>query len=163
MSGSGGNTPSPFMGGALWKVMPYYYPPPDAQDFDEQGSIVLPAADGNFHTVLSFQIPKGRNGIVRAYANALAGGLFTDGSGALVFRIVHDGKPFKNRSNILFSLGLISNPVYLGLGLRLIENQIIQFQVKNTSLVPGGANVVARMLGWHYPKEYDDVRINIPQ
>jgi hypothetical protein len=140
--------------GRLW-LPPWIYPPAEAEPFDWQGSVGLPAAAATA-VVLSFLVPRGRNGIIRAYANQVAGGLFTDGSGAVVFAITHDNQPYRYYNNILFSLGNINNPTYHPFGLRVFDGQTIQFTVKNVGLVPAAITVNARMMGWYYPKDKED-------
>jgi hypothetical protein len=138
----------------LW-LPPWIYPPAEAEPFDWQGNVGLPALLATA-TILSFVVPKGRNGVIRAYANQLVGGLFTDGSGVISFSINHDNQPFRYYNKILFSLGLIQNPTYHPFGLRVFNGQTITFNVRNATLAVAGQLVNARMMGWYYPAKYDD-------
>src|ERR1700686_1501262 len=131
----------------LW-LPPWIYPPAEAEPFDWQGAVPLPAI-GATATILSFPVPRDRNGIIRAYANQMAGGAFVDGSGTISFAITHDDQPFRYYNKILFSLGLIESPTYHPFGLRVFNVQTIKFNVTNVSIVAAGQTINARMMGWY--------------
>jgi len=141
----------------LW-LPPWIYPPAEAEPFDWPGTVALPAINATA-AILSFRVPKGRNGIIRAYANQMAGGNFVDGSGQISFSINHDDQPFRYYNNIRFSLGLIEDPVYHPFGLRVFDGQVITFKIKNLALVVGAQIINARMMGYYYPTKYDDPQL----
>jgi hypothetical protein len=140
---------------------PHIDPPQDAQAFDWQGSLIIPA-EGATATILQFTVPRGLNGMIKKIGNQLSSG-GVDGSGAFSYAILHDNKAFRYYNKILFSLGLVTNPVEHPLGLRVLENQVISFTFTNVGIIPAGEIVNARMQGYYYPKEFDDPSIRIVQ
>src|ERR1019366_4345370 len=138
---------------------PHIDPPADASPFDWQGKINMPAIPSANIVILSFTVPRGLNGMIKKYGNEIDGGV----AGAFSYAIRHDSQPFPYYSNILFSLGPVDAPVEHPLGLRVLENQVITFVFTNTSVIPAGQSVLARVMGFYYPKEYDDPSIRIVQ
>ena len=137
---------------------PWLYPPPGAKSFDFKNQLPLPAI-GATGTIISFQVRPKYNGIIRAYGNDFVGAGWTDGSGALIWQILHGNgqEPVQYYNAIVSSLGSTSQPFYHPYGVRVLENEIINFTVKNVSIVVSGGQLVrARLAGWFYPKTYDD-------
>lgn len=138
------------------RMPPWIYPDENSIHFDQAGDIVIPAI-GVENSIITFQVPKGQNGVLKTIANALIGGGFTDGSGAIVWRILQNGQAVRGKENILNSLGSVANPSKIGGGgfIRILENDLIVLSVLNVSLAPAGQIVAGRLSGWFYPKDQD--------
>jgi hypothetical protein len=143
---------------APWLVMP-----PDAESFHKGGGITIPAVDGLFHIVVTITCPPGRNGVMNEIANVVVGGAWSDFSGDAIFQIVRNpgagnntgGFAERNYEDIEASYGLINAPVKIA-GIRIFENDILQFVIKNVALPVSGEKVGALLGGWFYPRTWDD-------
>src|SRR5579872_7503440 len=69
---------------------PWLIEPPDAESFHQASGILMPAQDGNFHTVVQVVCPEGRNGVLNKIANVVVGGGWSDFSGDAVWQIVRN-------------------------------------------------------------------------
>lgn len=138
---------------------PIWVEPPDQwENVDLINYIALPAI-GAQANVLSFQVPLGRNGIIKKVANNFVGGGWVEGSGNVTWQILVDGAPPPGSSNydlILASLGSPANPVELPGGFRVYENQVLTLVVKNVNVVLAGQLSGGRLLGYLYPREDED-------
>lgn len=141
---------------------PWLVEPPDSESFHLGGGIVMPAQDGLFHTVVTIKCPPGRNGVLREIANVVVGGAWSDFDGNAVWQIVRNppsgtatASPERNYNNILASYGLINNPAKIS-GIRIFENDVIAWVIKNVGLPVAGENVGALLGGWFYPRTWDD-------
>jgi hypothetical protein len=142
---------------------PWLIEPPDSESFHLAGGIVIPAVDGFFHTVVSITCPPGRNGVLKEIANVVVGGAWSDFSGDAVWQIVRNpgagnntgGFAERNYQNILASLGLINQPAKIS-GIRLFENDIVAFVIKNVALPIAGEEAGALLGGYFYPRTWDD-------
>ena len=135
---------------------PWVYPPADAEPFDPQTWITMPAVvPGTEVQVLALTVPLGKNGVIQKFGNVVIGAGWVEGTGDLIWRILRDGAAVRNYQNILASLGNVSNPV--DCGIRIFENEVIQVVIENVALVPGGQQVGARLRGWFYPKAHDEI------
>jgi len=139
---------------------PWIYPPADFENIDVSGYVALPAIAAQA-TIITFTVPQGRNGIIKKVANNFVGGGFTEGSGSIVYQILVDGAPPPGATtyeNILGSLGNPANPVEIP-GFRIYENQVITVVVNNVSILVAGQLAGARLIGYDYPREYEDQNI----
>jgi hypothetical protein len=138
------------------RMPPWIYPDENSIHFDNAGDIVIPAI-GVENSIITFSVPKGQNGVLKTIANALIGGGFTDGSGAIAWRVLQNGQAVRGKENMLNSLGSVANPSKIGGGgfIRILENDVIQLTVFNVSLAPAGQIVAGRLSGWFYPKDQD--------
>lgn len=127
--------------------------PADGIPFNEVDYVALPAI-GATAVVLSFLVSPGLNGSIKWIGNNFVGAGFTDGSGDIIWQILHDGEPFRNHQNIIGSLGSPASPSETA-PLRLFENQLIQMTVTNVSIAVAGQLVGGRLSGWYYPMEDD--------
>lgn len=136
---------------------PLWVDPPDQwENLDLFAYAVLPAIGASV-TILKFQVPLGRNGVIKKVANNFVGAGWTEGTGAIIWEILVDGAPPPGATNydaILGSLGSPANPVEIA-GFRVYENQVITFVLNNISVAPGLQPVGARLIGWLYPKEQE--------
>ena len=132
------------------------FPDENSIHFDNAGDIVIPAI-GVESAIVTFSVPKGQNGVLRTLGNVLIGGGFTDGSGAIVWRILQNNQAVRGKENILNSLGSVAAPSQIGGGgfIRILENDLIQLTVLNVSIPPAGQIVAGRLSGWFYPKDQD--------
>jgi hypothetical protein len=142
---------------------PWLIEPPDSESFHLAGGIVMPAVDGVFHTVVTIPCPPGRNGVLKGIANVVVGGAWSDFSGDAIWQIVRNppagpntgGFAERNYQNILASYGLINQPAKIS-GIRLFENDVIAFVIKNVALPVAGEEAGALLDGYFYPRTWDD-------
>jgi len=141
--------------------LPLWLFPPDRWENVDVSNYALMPAIGAAATIISFQVPNGRNGIIKKIANNFVGGGWVEGSGALTWEILADGAPppgANSYNNILTSLGSPANPVEIA-GFRIFENQIITVIVNNVAVVVAGQLSGARLIGYLYPRDMEDVNI----
>jgi hypothetical protein len=136
---------------------PWVDPPPQFDPVDVINYVALPAI-GASAIVVSYQVPRGRNGVIKSYGNNYIGGSFEEGAGAIYWQYLRNGNPIKFYNMILASLGSVAQPTPHPSGFRIFENDLIQIQVVNVSLAVGGALSGGRLAGWQYPKKYEDPR-----
>jgi hypothetical protein len=114
--------------------------------------VIPPVSAGVFTDIVAFRIDPGKNGILKFIANQFVGGGFTDGSGALTWRLLHDEKPVTGLENINVSLGTNQLPSEIA-PVRLLANRFVRLQVTNASIVPAGQIIEGGLRGWLYPKD----------
>lgn len=153
------------MGSSLFPALqatgwpPWVVPPANYQQFDNIAYILLPAISASVFTdVLNFKVPTGQNGVIVNVANNFVGGGWGEGSGDVVWQILRDSGVVPGYDNITASLGSPANPVRVP-GLRIQENQVIEFMVRNNAVLLAGQRIGARLIGWFYPKEDDNADI----
>jgi hypothetical protein len=134
---------------------PTVYPPPEREPIDLFNYVTLPAIGASAIIVVQ-QIEAGHNAIIRAYGNNFVGGGWVEGSGAVTWQILIDNAAVPGYDNILGSLGSPANPTYHPSGFRVMETQTLVLQVTNVSVVLAGQLSGGRLVGYYYPKEYDD-------
>lgn len=143
---------------------PWLIEPPDSESFHNAAGINLPAVSAtNFTTVLSITCPVGRNGVIKRIANVIVGGAWADFSGAAIWQIVRNpgagantgGFAERNYQNIQASLGLVNAPTQIS-GIRIFENDVIAWVVRNASLPTSGVEAGALLSGYFYPRTWDD-------
>jgi hypothetical protein len=141
---------------------PWILEPPDSESFHKAAGITMPAQDGAFHEVVRIVCPAGRNGVLRKIANVVVGGAWSDFDGNAIWQIVRNppagaatAAPERNYDNILASYGLINNPAPIS-AIRIFENDVIAWVIKNVGLPVAGENVGALLDGWFYPRTWDD-------
>lgn len=141
---------------------PWLIEPPDSESLHLAGGILMPAQDGAFHVVLTVTCPPGRNGVIKQLANVVVGGAWNDFSGDAIWQIVRNpgaGTSItaaeRNYQDIEASLGLIASPAPIS-GIRIFENDVIQWRIKNVNLPAAGEEVGALFGGYFYPRTWDD-------
>jgi hypothetical protein len=136
---------------------PLWVDPPDQwENLDQLAYVALPAI-GAQAIILKFQVPIGRNGIIRKVANNFVGGGWTEGSGLVTWSILVDGAPPPGATSydlILGSLGSPALPTEIA-GFRIYENQVVEVVANNVApgIVLAGQLVGARLVGWLYPTQ----------
>lgn len=126
--------------------------PPEGVEFRPHGYVALPA-QGSSAVVVAFTVPKGYNGIINRIANEFVGGGFQQGAGGVIWELILDAAtdvPAPNFQEILASLGSVNNPAILN-GIRIRENQNVQLQVENVSIVVAGQLIGGLLGGYFYP------------
>lgn len=128
------------------------YMAPGGEPFEFAAGVTIPAI-GATATVVSFTVPRGRNGYIRRIANVFVGGGFVDFSGGLIWQILLDQT--KNVvapgfDNIVASLGAVSNPTMVD-GIHVMENNLVALIVKNISVVVSGQEIGGRLGGSFHP------------
>ena len=147
------STPGP--GGSLTGTLgavirPWIDEPDGSVPFDEQFGIALPAVFGVETVVLSFQVPIGYDGVIKAISNNFLGGGFVDFSGHIQWRILADGKPIRNFSNILANKGTIAAGRIIS-PIRVYSGQVINYTVNHLANVGLVGQVVCSLTGYIYP------------
>ena len=138
----------------------WLYPPSQWENVDQFAYAPLPAIGADV-TIISFKVPTGRNGVIQKVGNNFVGAGWVEGSGDIIWRILVDSAtpPGANSyANILGSLGSPSNPVGIS-GFRVFENQLLTFIAHNNAVIVAGQQVGARLIGYLYPREYEDQNI----
>jgi hypothetical protein len=151
---SGGISPDGIQNGQF-SLDPTIWPPPEREPIDLVTYVPLPAI-GATAIIVSQLIEPGYNAIIRAYANNFVGGGWVEGSGSVLWQIVIDSAPAPGYDSIPASLGSPANPVYHPCGIRVMEGQTVSLLVTNVSVVLAGQLSGGRLMGYYYPKEYDD-------
>ena len=138
-------------------VPPWVERPANGQSFFPQGSIDLPDI-GATGTVVKFQVPNGRSGVIKWLVTNFVGGNWVDGDGSLIWQILINGAATKDCPKILSALGSLQIPFPIA-GIRLRENDSVQLIVQNVG-VPANQQLVKGLLsGWFYPKDMDPASI----
>lgn len=144
----------------------WLFPPSQWENIDQIAYSLLPAI-GATVTIISYVVPAGRNAIIQKVANNFVGGGFVEGTGDLIWRILVDGTPppgATNYDNIVDSLGSPVSPTQIP-GFRLFENQTLTLVAFNNPAGPDGGIVVSgqrvggRLIGYQYPREYEEENI----
>lgn len=139
---------------APWLIMP-----PQGESYHLAAGITLPAI-GVTATVVSIQVPSGRNGVLNKIANTFIGGGFNDFSGNIIWQILRNTNSGitaaeRNYQNIQASLGMTNNPAAIA-PIRVYENDIITLTVQNVSVVVASQLIGGLLGGWFYPRSMDD-------
>lgn len=140
---------------------PWLAMPPDGESFHLAAGIPLPAIGAGFTKVVSIICPNGRNGVLNKIANTFIGGGFNDFSGNIIWRIQRNVSTGitaaeRNYENILASLGNTNNPVSIA-PIRLFENDTIELDISNVSVVVASQLIGGLLGGWFYPRTWDDL------
>jgi hypothetical protein len=131
----------------------YLEMPPDGTPFNEAAYVMIPAI-GASATILSFQVPGGKNGTIKWIGNNYVGSGFTEGTGDLVWQLQADGQPIRNMQRIVGSLGSPASPSETA-AIRIYESQTITLVCTNVAVVAAQQLLGGRLSGWYYPIEYD--------
>ena len=143
------------------KLPVWLWAPDQWENLDVINYVDLPAI-GTTAVIVTFQVPPGRNGIIKKIANNFVGGGWIEGNGAVIWRILVDGSapPGANSyAAILASLGSPANPVDLPGGFRVFENQVVQIVANNVSVAVAGQLVGGRLIGYLYPREMEEANL----
>lgn len=136
-------------------LAPWTSPPPGFQPFDFLGTRDTPLVGTGDTTVLSFQVPRGWDGVIKRISHNYTGGGFPQGSGGIEWRILYDGAAFKNYERILFEFGSLSNPRATD-GLLVYENQLISYVVNvagTGGFIPSASTqIICTMAGYFWPR-----------
>jgi len=128
-----------------------------SQPYMEQNTagLTLPAL-GTEATVLTFTVPRRKNGLIDRIANQFIGGGWTEGSGDLVWRVEADGVPIQGYHNMISSIGTMTNPADLGQStLAIYENQVIRLVARNVAVPVAGQILLGMFRGRFYPIEQE--------
>lgn len=138
-----------------YALPPWIYPPPEFEIIDLVNYVPLPAI-GATAAIIQVQIEPGLNAIIKGVANNFVGGGWTEGSGSVTWQIAKDNAAVDGYDTIPASLGSPANPVIHPSGFRVIDAQVLILTVTNVSVVLAGQLSGGRLLGWKYPKEYEN-------
>lgn len=139
---------------------PWLYPPPEFEPVDKIGYVEIndPTVSTDGVVVVSFQVPPNRNGVITTYGNNYIGNGFVEGSGNIYWQYRRNQNPIKFYEKVLASLGNTAQPTRHPAGFRIFENDIIDILVVNVSIPFANQVSGGRLMGWVYPKKYDDPR-----
>jgi len=102
--------------------------------------------------VLSYRVPNGYNFAITQLSNQFTGAGFTEGSGAIIWRLKINGRYVKNLGNIENTLGSAQQPWPLNRSAIIARsNSLVQYYVYVPSLFGAGENTVCGIYGWIYP------------
>lgn len=132
---------------------PWVEAPQNFISYDESGTLALPAAPSVDTTVLTFNCPQGYDGVIKEYNLNFAGGGFVQGSGTIVWRILLDGIPIRNFSNITNEKGSPEQPRNIRGGIRFFSGQTITIIVNHVSDNTLAGDVICGIGGWIYPSK----------
>lgn len=129
---------------------PWLSEPPGSIPFDEQDAI--PVSPGALDApVLTMRVPQGYDGVINWIANNIqdSNPFFMDFSGALIWKILINGKPIRNFGNIMAQKGTVAqgreeSPI------RIFSGDVIQYTISSTN-VSGIA--VCSLTGYFYPSK----------
>jgi hypothetical protein len=133
------------------------FKPRNWENLDQIAYAATPAV-GADATIIRFQVPLGRNGVIELVACNFVGAGFVEGSGDLLWRILVDGgtPPGANSYEAIpASIGSPANPVRIA-GFRIYENQVLTLIVSNVALLVGGTKCGGRLAGYLYPRELEE-------
>jgi hypothetical protein len=133
---------------------PWVEPPPGWQEFYTPGIISTPNAGDPDATVLTIRVPQGWDGVIKRVATYFSGGGFVSGDGSLLFRLLQNGRPFKNFDSISILMGTPAAPYDFGAGGLLVESgDVITAIVNNVSAV--APNTISGWFigGYFYPRQ----------
>jgi len=142
-------------------VPPWIQMPGGGQPYFNQKAIVCPANDGLDHTVLSFLMAPGWDGIIDKLANFYTGPGFIIGSGDLTWRVERNGQAVKGFEQIVSGLGQYGQGGMVPLNLdvspiRIFSGETISYVVNHatTSGLPFGVgvNIFCVIGGYFYSK-----------
>lgn len=138
---------------AVRKLPPWLFPTASSVNLLKAGVIPLPAiAAGVWVDIVKFRIDKGKNGVIKWFANQYVGGGFTDGSGNILWRLLHDNSPVPGFEAVPVSLGTNQQPREVA-PIHLFADRIVQLQVQNLGIVPATQLIEGGVFGWLYPKD----------
>jgi hypothetical protein len=137
----------------VYKDPPWLKMPAEGRQYQEIGSIVTPAADGNDYVVHQFKVPTGYDGVITSVTNFYTGAGFAEGSGNIVWRVTIGRAWLRNFGNIETTLGSLTSPcpLFRG-GVRVYSDQVVSYYVNIPVLSPiAGGRIVCAFFGWFYP------------
>ncbi len=129
---------------------PWIDEPSGSEPFDAQNVVAIPAIAANA-IVLSYTVPTGFDGVVKALSNNLTVCGFVEGDGSIIWRLFINNRAVRNFSNILVEKGTIQIPRPIS-PLRLFSGDIIQWVIYNVSSVLVG-DTVCSLSGYIYPSQ----------
>jgi hypothetical protein len=111
---------------------------------------------GSVTVVLTFQVPKRKNGNIEWIANQIIGGQGLEGTGLVKWQILLDGVPAKNFQNIPATIGTMSNPADLRESpIRIFENQVVSLVLVNINFNPNQQVLLGMLRGKFWPIEQE--------
>jgi hypothetical protein len=133
---------------------PYLIMPANGVPFRENAAVVTPAP-GSQAVVVSFIVPTGFDGVLKALSNQYNHSSFFEGSGDIVWRIAVDGAYVKGYDRITTTIGTAAQPQEIQGAIRVYSGQKVEYIVEHAAgsgLPTEGTNVICTMSGWFYPR-----------
>lgn len=119
-------------------------------------SAIVIGAVGTTTVVVSFQVPKRKNGNIEWIANQFIGGGDVEGTGVIRWQILLDGVPAKNYNNIPATIGTMTNPADLRESpIRIFENQQVKLVCVNVAFVANQEVLNGMFRGKFWPIEQE--------
>lgn len=117
---------------------------------------IVIGAVGSVTVVVSFQVPRRKNGTIEWIANQVIGGQNIEGTGLVKWQILLDGVPAFHYDNIPATIGTMSNPADLRESpIRIFENQLVQLVLVNIAFNPNQQILLGMLRGKFYPVEQE--------
>lgn len=147
---------SPF----LHPSLDFFNPPADANYFRFSTSPFpnYPAVGAGAITLLSFSVPQGKVAVIREMAIVHYGGQAVDGTGWVVWRLLHNGAGLRGLGALTAQYGTFSAPIEASIF--ATENDTVTVTAECPSTLadgsanpgpPGGSTTAAQFKGFFYP------------
>lgn len=129
--------------------------PPGSVSFNEKGFLQLPPAALDTDVILlSFNIPRGYDGVIKWITNTIMNTVPAFVPGDLIWKINADGRPIRNYGNIMQQNGTVAQGCEVS-PLRVFSGQLITLAVQEVSTGPSGGTLsgqtVGGLAGYYYP------------
>lgn len=135
------------------QAAPWIDPPPGFEEFYTPGIIATPNVGTGDTTALTITVPAGWDGVIKRVANWYSG-VFSNGSGDIIWRLLRNGQPFKNFDALLISLGSPASPFDFGRGGLLVQSgDVITGIVSNVAGIAPGTQSAWFIGGYLYPRQ----------
>lgn len=150
---------SPF----LHPGLDFFNPPADANYFRFSPSPFpqYPAVGAGPITVLSFSVPQGKVAVIREMAIVHFGGNPPDGTGIVVWRVLHNGAGLRGLGALTAQYGTFANPIEASIFATENDTMMITAECPATYYLngvvtpnpgpPGGSTTAAQFKGFFYP------------
>jgi hypothetical protein len=129
---------------------PWLDPGDGATPFDAQGGVALPAAPSVDTTVLTFTVDIGYDGVINSLSQNFTGSGFVQFSGDIIWRLLINGKPVRNFSNMTAEKGTIVTQRQIS-PIRLFSGDVVTYVVNHANNNALNGNVVCSITGYTYP------------
>ena len=131
---------------------PWIDEPSGSVSFDEQGGVALGVVGAGPQIVLTVNVPRGFDGVIKNLSNNVNFGGFVQFSGDIVWRLKINGRPVKNYSNILAEKGTTQEPRAIS-PIRIYSGDIVTWEVEHVANVLLVGQIICSLGGYQYPSK----------
>ncbi len=132
------------------EIAPWIQPPQGHIPFLPAGVLAVPGV-GAAGIVLTLPVPQGMDGVINGLSNNYIAGGFVSGSGALIWRILADGRAIRNFNNIIVEFGTLQIPRVVD-GIRVFSGQTITYTIDHIANAALGGDTACTFKGYFYPR-----------